>query len=168
MSSDEKDGDTHCGVFFFPCSERIDSESQSESRSVCFIVGSTITAYVSRVVASHLFSWWMLHMLSCTCSHSFTSGQTGFPNERMNRFFFVFFYSSIANVFYICCHNGWHSLIMSIISLFNTFDRVQIGNRWRIGWRALYTTRPVDQQSVEERYTATLEAQVGNRSSSLR
>lgn len=45
MSSDEKDGDTHCGVFFFPCSERIDSESQSESRSVCFIVGSTITAY---------------------------------------------------------------------------------------------------------------------------
>lgn len=57
---------------------------------------------------------------------------------------------------------------MSIISLFNAFDRVQIGNRWRIGWRALNTTRPVDQQSVEERYTATLEAQVGNRSSSLR
>lgn len=57
---------------------------------------------------------------------------------------------------------------MSIISLFNAFDRVQIGNRWRIGWRALNTTWPVDQQSVEERYTETLEAQAGNRSSSLR
>ena len=56
MSSDEKDGDTHRGVFFFPCSERIDSQSQNQSRSVRFVVGSTMTADVSRVVVSHLFS----------------------------------------------------------------------------------------------------------------
>ena len=94
--------------------------------------------------------------------------QPNWISERRNEPFFFFFYSSVANVFYICCHNGWHLLIMSIISLFNAFDRVQIGNRWRICRRTLNTTRPVDRQSVEDRYTETLEAQVSNRSSSLR
>lgn len=34
------------------------------------------------------------------------------------------FYTAIARAIYICCHNGWHLLIMSIISLFNAFNRV--------------------------------------------
>lgn len=34
------------------------------------------------------------------------------------------FCSTIARAIHICCHNGWHLLIMSIISLFNAFIRV--------------------------------------------
>ena len=33
-------------------------------------------------------------------------------------------FTAIAGAIHICCHNGWHLLIMSIISLFNAFNRV--------------------------------------------
>ena len=54
----------------------------------------------------------------------------GFPNEQKDAEPFDFsqsgrgHFNTIARVIHICCHNGWHLPIMSIISLFNAFNRV--------------------------------------------
>lgn len=132
MLSDEKDGDTHHGVFSPPLSDFIDFESQNERYSLCFIIScyNNCLCMFSAFI-SHLFCRWMVRIITYIF-FIFTDCENGFPNERRD-----------AEAFYICCHNGWHLLIMSIISLFNAFNRVQIWNRWWICRRTLNTTRAI-------------------------
>lgn len=109
--------------FFFPFRKCIDFESQDERYSICFVVGSYTVA------TAYILCFYFSPVNSMDAKSQSLPTSMGFWMKE----------GTLNCALCICCHNGWHLLIMSIIRLFNAFNRVQIWNRWWICRRALNT-----------------------------